>query len=163
MNPTPQEIYNLIVTKQLGKVLRGELCVFVTPEDINDDMRPTDHAELLAKGLYPLVTAYGADFVRKELEEALPAICTDALGVFCAHQCYYIQIVNEREKTSPIAIDRVRMPTLLGQAFLREVPGLHRLEVRKGDLLVDRSYKVVLSGMRILARDDGIDWGVTIP
>lgn len=162
MTPTPEQIYALIITKQLGKALRGELCVFVTPEEINDDMRPTDHAELLAKGLYPLVAQYGADFVRAELEHALGAICVDALGVFCAHQCYYIQIVNEREFNSPIAIDRVQLPKALGQAFLREVPALHRLEVRKGDVLVDRSYKVVLSGMRILAREDGIDWGISL-
>lgn len=163
MTPTPQELYNLILNNQLGKALRGEACVFVTPEVINDDMRPTDHAELLAKGIYPLVAQYGADVIRPKLEEALAAICFDALGVFCAHQCYYIEIVNEREGKSPLAIDRQRLPTILGHAFLREAPGLHLLELRKGDLLVHRSYRVVLSGMRILAREDRIDWGVALP
>ena len=163
MNPTAQQIYDLIITNQLGKALRGELCVFVTPAEINDDMRPTDHAELLEKGIYPLVAQYGADFVRNKLEEALSAICVDALGVFCAHQCFYIEIVYERDSRSPLAIDRVRLPKILAQAFLKEVPALHRLEVRNGDVLVDRSYKVILSGMRILVREDSINWGITPP
>ena len=162
MTPTSHDIDDLISNNRLGLALRGELCVFTTPEAINDDMRPTDHAELLCKGLYPLAAAYGADRIGGKLEEALAAICIDALGVYCAHQCFYIQIMNERTSTSPFAIDRVRLPRILGQAFLNEVPALHRLEMRTGDMQADRSYRVVLAGMQMLARD-GIDWGCVLP
>lgn len=147
----------------MAQILRGEKCVFVTPEHINDNMRPTDHAELLSKGLYPLTAEYGTDFIRTALEEALSAICVDALGVFCAHQCFYIQIVNERALASPIAVDRVCLAKALGESFLQQAVALHTLEVRNGDLATDRCYKVVHSGMRILAREDGIDWGIKIP
>lgn len=163
MTPTAQQIDALIATNQLGRALRGELCVFTTPAEINDDMRPTDHDELLSKGIYPLVPLHGPGVIINSVEEALVAICHDALGVFCAHQCYYIEIIREHGRQSPIAIDRERLPKLLAQAFLQQTPGLHQLELRGGDVLVDRSYKVVLSGMRILARDHGIDWGITLP
>lgn len=163
MTPTSEAISGLLFTDGLHKVLRGELCVFVTPESINDSMLPTDHAELLDKGLYPLLDQYGADVIGSRLEHALAAICSDALGVFCAHQCFYIQIVNERAGRAPLAIDRAHLPRILGQAFLRHAPALHRLALREGDVQADRSYRLVMSGMRILAREDGIDWGVALP
>ena len=163
MNPTPQDILALIVTDELGLVLRGEACVYITPEEINDDMRPTDHAEFLVNGYYPLAQQLGADVLKTTLERALAAICVDALGVYCAHQCYYIQINKEHWKKSPFAIDRQQLPHILGLAFLTHTAGLHQLEIKPGDAQHDAAYKIVLAGMQLLARDHGIDWGIPLP
>lgn len=152
-----------IKSGNLARVLRGEECVFVTPSDVNDDMRPTDHAELLEFGLYPLARDIGADVVRGELERGLRAICSDALGVYCAHQCFYIELVYEKEGRSPLALDRGDLPKFLAESFVREGASLSSLELMPGDALSHRPYRVTLSGMRILARDYGIDWGVELP
>lgn len=162
MTPLQHEIHKLMIANRLGEVLRGELCLFVTPENVNDSMLPTDHVQLLDEALYPLAAQFGAALVGQRLEAALAAVCVDALGVFCAHQCYYIQIVNEREGKSPFSIDRVHLPRLLGQAVLQQATALHQLELHEGDVRVDRSYRVVLSGMRMLARDDHINWGIPL-
>ncbi len=163
MNPSPEDVFKLISSQYLGKVLRGEECVFLTPADINDDMRPTDHDELLERAIYPLAQQHGMDKIQGELENAIQEICFDALGVFCAIQCFYIQIVREDAQASPLKIDRKNLPKFLAASFLKESDALHSLEVKKGDLSNDRSYKVTLSGMRILARDHGINWGVVLP
>jgi|GEM_PF-3590053 len=163
MSQAEQDVLNAIRSKSLTKVLRGEQCVFVTPANINDDMRPTDHDELLERGLYPLAQTYGVNRIQAELEQALRDICTDALGVFCAHQCFYIEMVKEREGASPLSLDRELLPKFLASAFLQQASALHSLELRPGDVVKDRSYKVTVSGMRILARDYGVDWGIAIP
>ncbi len=163
MSQADQNVLSAIRSKSLSKILRGEELVFSTPASINDDMRPTDHDEFLERGLYPLVKEYGANHIQVELEDALRDICIDALGVFCAHQCFYIEIVKEREGVSPISLDRNSLPKFLAARFLQQASALHTLELRSGDLANDRSYKVVVSGMRILARDYGIDWGITVP
>jgi len=163
MNPTEQDIYVGIKSGQLASILRGEQCVFVTPSSINDDMRPTDHDELLTKALYPLAIAHGKDFIQTELEQALRDICGDALGVFCAHQCFYIEIVKENGGRSPLSLNRDSLPKYLASSFMRQSPALHLLELRQGDLAIDRSYKVTVAGMRILARDYGVDWGIILP
>ncbi len=162
MNPTSEEIFNLITANQLGSALRGEVCVFTTLSHINDDMRPTDFCELLEKGIYPLVQQYGVNFIQSSLEDAIKAICFDALGVFCAYKCFYVEIISEHAKDSPMFLDRENLPKFLATAFLSASSSLHELEIRKGDLVLDRSYKVVLSGMRILERDYGIDWGISL-
>jgi hypothetical protein len=162
MNPTSKEIFNLILSNQLGDALRGDVCVFSTPSHINDDMQPTDHNELLDRCIYPLVQQHGVDFIRSSLECAIKDICSDALGVFCAHQCFYIEIIKEHAKESPIFLERENLPKILAKSFLNESVALHNLEIRKGDLANDRSYKVILSGMRILERDYGIDWGISL-
>lgn len=163
MNPTEQDVLRAIKSGMLAKVLRGEECVFVTPPSINDDMRPTDHDELLTRGLYPLVTRHGIAYIQTELERALREICNDALGVFCAHQCFYIEMVKEKEGNSPLSLNRDSLPKYLASSFVRQSSSLHVLEVRPGDLANDRSYKVTVSGMRILARDHGVDWGIALP
>lgn len=163
MNPTPNDILDLIVNNELALALRGDTCVFITPEEINDDMRPTDHAEFLVNGYYPLAQQLGADVLKKTLENALTAICVDAVGVYCAHQCFYIQINKEQWKKSPFAIDRDNLPKSLALAFLTQTPGLHQLEIEPGDVQDDAAYKLTLVGMRQLERDHGIDWGITLP
>jgi hypothetical protein len=163
MNPTAGNVLDLINSGLLASVIRGDLCVFSTPASINDDMRPTDHEELLEHGIYPLIQQCGVNFIIMRLEEALRQSCTDALGVFCAHQCFYIELVKEDANDSPISISRDDLAKFLARVFLRESTALHSLEVRAGDALNDRSYKVTLAGMRILERDHGVDWGLTLP
>ncbi len=144
----------------LPQVLRGEMCVYRTPPHINDDMRPTDHAELLEHGIFPLAESLGAETVSYLLQHALIDACTDALGVFCAHQCYYIQVLKEDNGRSPFKLDRAVLPKALAKAFAKHADALHLLALQPADLELDRSYKVVVSGMRVLARDHGIDWGM---
>ncbi len=163
MNPSTSEVFAQIASGNLVGILRGETCVFSTPGNINDDMRPTDHCELLEQALYQLASEHGVAYIQGELEAALRGMCTDALGVFCAHQCFYVEIINERAGLSPFSLNIESLPNDLAISFMKEASALHSLEVRPGDLLNDRSYKVVLSGMRILARDHGIDWKVALP
>lgn len=163
MNPTPADVLDLIHSGRLAGVIRGDLCVFSTPANINDDMRPTDHEELLERGIYPLIQQCGVNFIIRKLEEALRQSCTDALGVFCAHQCFYIELIKEDANSSPISISRDELANFLAECFLRESTALHSLEVRPGNDRNDRSYKVTLAGMRILKRDHGVDWGLTLP
>jgi hypothetical protein len=158
-----QTVLDAIRSKSLTKILRGEVYVFATPVRVNDDMRPTDHVEFLERGLYPLVRELGANEIQTQLDSSLREVCSDALGVFCAHQCFYVELVKEREGTSPISLDRESLPKFLASKFVEQASALHALEVRPGDLTNDRSYKTVVSGMRILARDYGVDWGVEIP
>jgi hypothetical protein len=147
----------------LAQALRGELYVFKTPSGINDDMLPTDHAQLLKVWLYPLANKLGTSEVSRALHQALIAACHDSLGVFCAHQCFYVQVVNEHEGISPFVMEKCALPKALAAAFTTHASALHALEVRPGDLANDRSYKVTLAGMRILARDYQIDWGMKLP
>jgi len=147
----------------LAQVLRGELCVFKTPSSTNDDMHPTDHAELLKVWLYPLAHKLGTSEVSRALHQALIAACHDSLGVFCAHQCFYVQVVNEHQGISPFVMEKSSLPKALAAAFNTHASALHSLEVMPGDLANDRSYKVTLAGMRILARDYQIDWGMELP
>jgi hypothetical protein len=163
MNPSESDVLRSIKLGLLAEVLRGEKYVFGTPAHINDDMRPTDHAELLERGLYPVTRILGASHVQTELEVALRNICRDALGVYCAHQCFYIQILHEAGNISPFLIDRQSLPKYLADRFMKESSALHSLEVRPGDLANDGAYKVTLSGMRILKRDHGIEWGIILP
>jgi hypothetical protein len=161
MRKTEQDVLNAIRSKSLPRVLRGEECVFLTSANINDDMRPTDHAELLERDLYPLAQMYGVNYVQEQLEQALRDICTEALGVFCAHQCFYIEMVKEREGVSPFSLDREFLPKFLSLAFLLQSSVLHSLELRSGGLVNDRPYKALVSGTRILAKDYAVDWGTT--
>jgi len=147
----------------LAQVLRGELCVFKTPSSTNDDMHPTDHAELLKVWLYPLANKLGTSEVSRALPQALIAACHDSLGVFCAHQCFYVQVVNEHQGISPFVMEKSSQAKALAAVFTTHASALHALEVRPGDLANDRSYKVTLAGMRILARDHQIDWGMELP
>jgi hypothetical protein len=87
----------------------------------------------------------------------------DSLGVFCAHQCFYVQVVNEHQGISPFVMEKSSLPKALAAAFNTHASALHSLEVMPGDLANDRSYKVTLAGMRILARDYQIDWGMELP
>ena len=55
---------------------------------------PTD-AQLLEVCLYPLAASTSAEETSGLLQRALLEIAHDALGVFCAVQCFYIEILAE--------------------------------------------------------------------
>lgn len=160
MNYPSTDLLGAIQGGALPRVLRGEACVYRTPPHINDDMQPTDHAELLEQGIFPLAESLGAQKVSYLLQQALIDVCTDALGVFCAHQCYYIQVLKEDDGVSPFKLDRAVLPTALAKAFAQHADDLRLLALKPRDLELGRPYKVVVSGMRVLARDHGIDWGM---
>ena len=162
MNPTSEDLAKIIASNRLAEALRGEVCIFFTSAEINGSLRPTDHDQLLEKGIYPLIAQFGKEFLEQELEKTLVAICHDALGVFCAHQCYYLETLREEQNLSPLPIDRTTLPRILAQNFIKETPALHRLEIRKGDVALDASYRVMRSQMRILQTDCGVDWGINL-
>jgi hypothetical protein len=82
---------NLVTSGQLYKTIRGEEFSFKTPPQINAEIQPTDHNELLSKAIYPLCGNMGVEYVMSALENGLRDVCSDAIGVYCAVQCYYIQ------------------------------------------------------------------------
>lgn len=163
MNPSLTDISQLIIDGRLGDAIRGEIFVLLTPPEVNDDMRPTDHDELLKRIVYPLAGLDGKFLAQLELQKALQKICRDPLGIFCAIQCYYIEIVNEDAHISPLMLDRESLPKFLASQFIKHSDGLRALEIRFGDLANERSYRVTLSRMRILKRDHGLDWGIELP
>lgn len=158
-----EDIYNLAIKGELGKVLRGELFPIATPIDINSEMRPTDHDQLLIKYIYPLIREHGVYFKSIFEHELVKVANENSLGLFCAIQCFYVHVINEKNKETDvfIAIDSISKD--LGNSFLLNGDYLHSLEIDKGDLLYDKSYKLTVSGMRILERDYGVDWGIKIP
>jgi hypothetical protein len=162
MNPSDGDVLIAINSGSLGAVLRGELLPYATPAEINDDMLPTDHAELLDHAIYPLARQHGISFIQEKLERALIEACSDALGVFCAIQCFYLEIRREARNSSPLHLDRDELPKLLAAGFLRESTGLQALGLHPKALNYDRSYLVTLSRMSILEEQFQIDWGVSL-
>lgn len=102
------------VIDELTSAIRGEgAWVIRTPSHINGDMWPTDHAILLHEYIYPLCERLGCEVAQKSFELALIACTTDTLGIFCAHQCFYMQIVNEAFNKSPFHINKAWLPQTL--------------------------------------------------
>jgi hypothetical protein len=163
MNPSPENVFKLLSVGMLGSVLKGSECVFTTPSHINNNLKPTDHVELLEKAIYPLAKHYGEKYIQEKLEESIKEISIDALGIFCAIQCYYMEILSEDAHASPLDIDRNELPIFLAQCFFKESEALHSLEIQENDLSIDMSYRITLSRMRILKRDHGIEWGAILP
>ncbi len=160
MKPTPKEVYEQIKSHNLYKVVRGESCVFSTPEKINENMLPTDHNELLANALYPLAKDYNAVFISRELDLAIRvAASADALGLYCAIQCFYMQILSEDAGESPFRIDRTELPRYLGARYNAHSSTLQNLKLSPSDLQ-DKAYRLTVSRMKILMRDHGVDFGV---
>jgi len=153
--PVIEEIYQLIKAHQLFKVIRGEQGVFRTPAYINADLLPTDHNELLTKAIYPIAEKYNAKFVERELDMALRVAASDALGVYCAIQCYYMQIVNEAEGLSSLRLDRVSLPQYLTARYFAVVDDLKALNLSGNDAQ-DYAQRSALSYLAILDRDYGV-------
>ncbi|MGN6528846.1 MAG: hypothetical protein ACTHL8_20830 [Burkholderiaceae bacterium] len=157
MNPTPAQVLDHVKAGRLARLLRGELAVFTTPAEINADMRPTDHAQLLEAGLYPLVpTPLRPEVLSNLLQQALLDIAVDARGVFCAVQCFYLEVVDEDGGRSPLRLDRDALFASLYAAFLAHEQGLHALAFRPRDLVLDRCHKLTAAAFRVLARDHGL-------
>ena len=51
-------------------------------------------------------------------EKELLNITYDALGLYCAIQCFYIQVLNEDDKKSPFTLNRNSLSEKLGEIFI---------------------------------------------
>ena len=155
MNPSAGHVRSLIKAGHLPAILRGEEAVWRTPAEINGDMLPTDHVQLLKHGVHPLVARTGATEVGNMLEDALLRIASDALGVFCAVQCFYVEVLAEDASESPLRVDRARLACGLWQAFLAHEDALRRLTLDNRPT-ADACFLVTVAGFRILQRDHGV-------
>ncbi|WP_426319506.1 hypothetical protein [Pseudoduganella sp. R-43] len=155
MTPTVDEIYQQIKSHHLFKVIRGEEGVFRTPSYINADLLPTDHNELLVKAIYPIAEKYNVKFAERELDLALRVAASDALGVFCAIQCYYMQVVNEEDGLSNIRLNRADLPQYLTARYFALVEDLKKLNLSGNDA-PDYAQKSALSYLRILVEQYGV-------
>lgn len=149
------EIYEQIKGHNLFEIIRGERNVFRTPAYINADLLPTDHNELLVKAIYPIAEKYNAKFVERELDLALRVAASDALGIFCAIQCYYMQVVNEDDGLSNIRLNRVELPQYLTARYFAFVDDLKRLNLSGNDA-PDYAQKSALSYLTILVEHHGV-------
>jgi len=156
--PTVEEIYHHVKSHNLFRVIRGELGVFRTPANINADLLPTDHNELLIKALYPIAEKYNARFMERELDLALRVAARDALGVYCAIQCYYMQIVNEDEGVSNIRLSRTDLPRLLTARYFFVLNDLKNLNLSGNDM-PDFAQRSALSYLTILSKQYGVQVG----
>lgn len=157
--PTAEEIYQHIKSHNLFKVIRGELSVFRTPANINADLLPIDHNELLIKALYPIAEKYNAKFMERELDLALRVAARDALGVYCAIQCYYMQIVNEDGGLSNIRLSRTDLPQLMTARYFALLDDLKKLNLSGNDA-PDFAQRSALSYLTILSKQYGVQVGV---
>jgi hypothetical protein len=127
VKPTKSDIYSQIKAGELFRVIRGESCVFRTPPEINAELLPTDHYQLLVQALYPLAEQYSPEFIQRELELGIRMTASDALGVFCAIRCYFMQISNEDNGRSNILLDRVRLAQFLTARYFSVLNDLKTL------------------------------------
>lgn len=148
-------IENLELLDHLPEAIRGERFRIETPSHINDDMWPTDHVLLLEELIYPLCQFADSAMVKERLEAALKECSVDPLGLYCAHTCFYVQVLNESANGSPLKIDRETLPKFLAIKLKELEPQLrtwvHPRYKDPGDAL-----RVTISGMKILKRDHGI-------
>lgn len=148
--PSKLELLN-----NLTAAIRGEFFPIRTPSHINDDMWPTDHVILIEEHIYPLCGFVGADVVKANFEAALEQCSIDPLGLYCAHTCLYIQILNETNQKAAFKVDREALPKLLAARLKQMEPELkiwsNPQYKNPGDAL-----RVIVSGMRILERDHGV-------
>ena len=155
MNHMTKSVKDLMDAHCLFKAIRGEDLVFKTPPEINADMQPTDHGELLGKAIYPLCAQLGIQTVQHHLEEALREAASDALGVFCAVQCYYVQIVSERAGESPFGIDRDELPLFLWKKFKAHEAAFMSIRLNSYDP-PDAPLRLTKAAMASLQRNDHI-------
>lgn len=114
---TKEDVYQQMKAHRLSQVIRGEICAFRTPPDVNAELLPTDHFQLLVQALYPLSIEVGSTYVQRELDLALRVAATDALGVFCAIRCYFMQIMNEDDGKACFSLDRISLPQFLTSRY----------------------------------------------
>lgn len=148
---------NLVISGLIHKAIRGEEFRFFTPPQKNGELLPTDHNELLSKAIYPLCDALGVEYVLRALEDGLRDAASDAVGVYCAIQCYYNQIISEEYGESPFSIDRINLPIFLGEQLKKDEPELLALRLSDYDSLGDR-LGLTLAAMEILRDDEGINF-----
>lgn len=156
MKPTKEDIYREIKAHKLFQVIRGEICVFRTPPDINALLLPTDHDQMLIQGIYPLAEQYSPVFLQRELEAALRVAATDALGVFCAIRCYFMQILNEDNGTANIRLDRVGLAQFLTARYFAVLQELEDLVLEEQPDRPGYAQRMALSYLNTLQAKHGV-------
>ena len=150
-------IKNLIDSGRLYKAIRGEEFSFQTPSKINAELQPTDHNELLSKAIYPLCGNLGVEDVLRALERGLRDAASDALGVYCAVQCYYLQVVSEKYGESPFKIDRINLPLFLGKQFRKHKGDFWAVKLNTYDP-PDAPFRLTSSAIALLHENEGINF-----
>jgi hypothetical protein len=148
-------IRNLINSERLYKAIRGEEFSFKTPPEINAEMQPTDHNEFLSKAIYPLCGEMGVEYMLRALEHALRDAASDAIGIYCAIQCYYIQIMSENWGESPFKIDRTHLPLFLGEQFKKHKQEFLEVKLNNYDP-PDAPLRLTLAAIESLQRNEKI-------
>ena len=151
-------IKSLIASGRLYRAIRGEEFSFKTPPEINAEMQPTDHNELLSKAIYPLCNEMGVGCVLRALENGLRAAASDAIGVYCAIQCYYIQVISEGAGESPFKIDRTDLPLFLGEQFRKQEREFSSVKLNNYDP-PDAPLRLTSAAINSLHRNAGINFG----
>lgn len=157
-NPVIDGIKDLVISGGLYRAIRGEVFILKTPPEINSEMQPTDHSELLKMGVYLLCNELGVDNVLHALECGLRRAASDAIGVFCAIQCYYVQIISEMHKQSLFRVDRVDLPQFLGLQFRKYEKDFIEIRLNSYDPL-NAALLLTLAAIGTLRRNFGIDFG----
>jgi hypothetical protein len=149
------EIKDLANSGRLHKVIRGEEFSFKTPREINAEMQPTDHNEFLSNAIYPLCADIGVDYILRALENGLKDAASDAIGVYCAVQCYYIQVISENFGESHFKIGRVNLPLFLGKQFRKHECGFLVVKLNNYDP-PDAPLRLTLAAIGALQTNEGI-------
>lgn len=150
-------IKNLIASGRLYKAIRGEEFSFQTPPEINAELQPTDHNELLSKGIYPLCDVMGVEYILRALENGLRDAASDALGVYCSVQCYYMQVVSQKYGEAPFKIDRINLPLFLGEKFRKHEGDFWAINLNDYDP-PDAPLRRTLGAIKILNENEGINF-----
>jgi hypothetical protein len=140
---------------ELVRLIRGESRVFHSAPGANGEMCPTDHYEMLKSCVYTANSTNDSTSVGPHLECALVSACSDALGVFCAIQCYYSQVVAERYGESPFEIDRERLPGILAARFSEFGKCLSNLKLADSDP-EGAAYRLASGMLDLLRQQEGI-------
>ena len=93
--------------------------------------------------------------MERELDLALRVAARDALGVYCAIQCYYMQIVNEDHGLSNIRLSRTDLPQLLAARYFALLDDLKKLKLSGNDA-PNFAQRSTLSYLSILAKQYGV-------
>jgi hypothetical protein len=153
-----KNIEHYIKNDELYAVIRGDACVYHTPPEVNAQRLPTDHCVMLEKGIYLAEKNISLDYLTTILEAGIKASCSDALGYFCAVQCFYSQVVNE-EFGCPITIDKKELPIYLGNQLFVFQTAL-KSHTLFGKDKIGMVWEYTQTYIKILQRDYNIDFGI---
>ncbi|WP_028103961.1 hypothetical protein [Pseudoduganella violaceinigra] len=158
--PSKEDVYEQIKGHAFFRLIRGEQCVFGTPPGEEAPLLPTDHHELLVHAVYPLVEQHSATFMQQSLDLALRAAASDALGVFCAIRCYFMQIRNEDNGAANLELDRAGLPQYLASRYFAVLEELKSLVMEEQPDRAEYAQRVALSYLRILQARHGVQLAI---